>query len=141
MNPKTQLKGDLMEQQDDPGKLETWAIVEVMGHNRFAGFVQQVPMGGAAMIRIDVPAIPDHEEEYDEWSGTVSAGMKKKKRKVQGSPAFTKFLGVSSIFAITPCSKEVAITAVKQFRSAPVMILEMPARRMLSGPRGEEFDE
>lgn len=129
----------MTENKEEPGKLETWAIVEVMGHNRFAGYVQQVPMGGAAMIRIDVPEIPDHEEEYDEWAGSVCAGKEKKKRKVQGSPAFTKFLGVSSIFAITPCSKEAAIAAVNQFRSAPVTILEMPARRMIAGPSDDDM--
>lgn len=128
------------ETKEDPGKLETWAIVEVMGHGRFAGFVQQVPFGGAAMIRVDVPEILEHEEEYDAWEGSVCAGKEKKKRKVPGSAAFTKFLGVSSIFAITPCSKEVAIAAVKSFRSAPVTILEMPARRMISHNHDDDDD-
>jgi hypothetical protein len=126
-----------MEQKDDPGKLETYAIVEVMGHNRFAGYVQQVPFGGAAMIRIDVPEIPESEEEYSDYDD--DGKRVKKTRKVAGTPAFTKFLGVSSIFAITPCSKEVALAAVNSFRSAPVTILEMPARRMLSGPSEDEF--
>ncbi len=130
-----------MEQpKEDPGRLETWAIVEVMGHNRFAGYVQQVPMGGAAMIRVDVPEIPDGEEEYDIYEKTDSGAYRavKKTRPISGTPAFTKFLGVSSIFAITPCSKEVAIAAVRQFRSAPVTILDMPAARRQLGYGGDE---
>jgi hypothetical protein len=125
------------QQKEDPGKLETWAIVEVMGHNRFAGYVQQVPMGGAAMIRIDVPEIAEEEiEEVIGWAedDTAPNGRRTtqtRKRRVPGTPAFTKFLGVSSIFAITPCSKEVAIAAVKSFKSAPVTILHMPPPRQL----------
>ena len=67
-----------METDKDPGKLETWAIVEVMGHNRFAGFVQQVPMGGAAMIRVDVPEIPERVEEYSEHNYETGKSEKKK---------------------------------------------------------------
>jgi hypothetical protein len=125
--------------KEDPGKLETYAIVEVMGHNRFAGFVQQVPFGGAAMIRVDVPEVPERDEDYMDWGEDGKAV--KKTRKVAGTPAFTKFLGVSSIFAITPCSKEVALAAVNQFRSAPVTILEMPSRRLISGPRDDDRED
>lgn len=113
---------------EETGKLETFAIVEVMGHGKFAGFVQQVPMGGAAMIRVDVPEIPESEEEYNSWD-PVTGKMGTAKRKIPAMPAFTKFLGISSIFAITPCSEEVAMAAVKGFRSAPVSILSMPPLR------------
>lgn len=121
---------------EDQGKLETWAIVEVMGHSRFAGFVQQVPMGGAAMIRVDVPAIPESEEErphYDDEGKRSTI-----KVKVAGTPAFTKFLGVSSIFAITPCDEEAAREAVRQFRSAPVTILSLSPRRQLADQRDDD---
>lgn len=122
-----------MTDNKDSGKLETFAILEVMGHSKFAGFVQQVAMGGSAMIRIDVPEIPESEEEYTDWEyGADARGIPvKKKRKVPGQVAFTKFFGISSIFSITPCSEEVALAAVKQFRSAPVTVLQMPSSRPL----------
>ncbi len=109
------------------GQLETWAIVEVMGHSRYAGFVRQVPMGGAMMIRVDVPEIPESEVEMPRNYPSVDAP----KMKIPGTPAFTKFLGVSSIFAITPCTKEAAIAAVKAFRSAPMTIIDLPQRPAL----------
>ncbi len=130
-----------MSEEKDPGKLETWAIVEIMGHQRFAGFVQTVPMGGAAMIRIDVPEIPDDEEKYQEYESAGPDGRQMlvtKTRPRKGSPAFTKFFGVSSIFALTPCSQEVAIAAVRSFRAAPVTILTMPQRQALSYRESEE---
>jgi hypothetical protein len=121
------------------GTIETHAIVEVFGHQRYAGFVQSISLGGSAMIRIDVPEIPPCQrirEKYDyEARKTVN-----EEYHDPGSPAFTKFMGVGSIFSITPCSKEVAMEAVRQFKSAPVTVLEMPQPRQLPSPtRVENF--
>lgn len=62
---------------------ETWGIVEVMGHNRFAGFIQEQKLGGATLLRIDVPAS-------------------------DGRQTFSKLLGMHSIFAITPTTEATA---------------------------------
>ncbi len=37
---------------------DTWAVVEVMGHNTYAGRVTEQAIGGASFIRVDVPEIP-----------------------------------------------------------------------------------
>jgi len=113
------------------GQLETWAIVEVMGHNRYAGFARQVPMGGAAMIRVDVPEVPPYDVERSRYNYDTRK-EEPYTEKIPATPAFTKFLGVSSIFAITPCTKEAAMAAVKTFRSAPVTVIDLPTRRQLS---------
>ncbi len=127
----------MSESETDPGKLETWAIVEVMGHNRYAGFVQQVPFGGAAMIRVDVPEIAEYWVDMPDWEN----GGQPRRHLVPGTPAFTKFLGISSIFAITPCTQEAAMAAVRAFRSAPVTILDLPQRRALPQIDAEDADE
>ncbi len=36
-------------------KFETWAILEIMGHVKLAGFVTEQTIAGSAFIRIDVP--------------------------------------------------------------------------------------
>lgn len=77
-----------------------WAIVEVMGHNRFAGYVSQEIFAGLAFIRIDVP-------------------------ETESTKAFTKLVGPSSIFGITPCSEEVARRAVNAFRAAPHYLIDI----------------
>lgn len=41
---------------------EGWAIVELMGHRRLAGFVREVSMFGASMLRLDDDA--DSREVY-----------------------------------------------------------------------------
>lgn len=67
----------------DTKTFESWAIVEVMGHRQFAGFVTEQALGGASFVRVDVPEAND-------------------------LPAFTKLLGAGSIYAITPCTEETA---------------------------------
>ena len=81
-------------------KFESWAIVEVMGHKRLAGFVTEQALGGASFIRVDVPECGD----------------------VAG---FTQLLGASSIYAITPCTEEVARRACASFRARPVQYLDL----------------
>lgn len=79
---------------------EVWAVVEVMGHSRYAGRISQDTTLGAALIRVEVPA-------------------------VEGCPAFEKLLAPASIFAITPCSKDLAIEAAKRFQSRPFTLIEL----------------
>lgn len=35
---------------------ESWAVLELMGHRRLAGFVREVTIAGAGLLRIDVPS-------------------------------------------------------------------------------------
>lgn len=84
-----------------PTIFESWAIVEVMGHSRYAGKVTEQTVAGNGFIRIDVPAT----DEY---------------------PGFTKLLGTGSIFAITPCAEDVARKAAKQFLSPPMDAIHFP---------------
>jgi hypothetical protein len=39
------------EEQKDQGKIEFWAVVEMMGHQRMAGFVREVSLGGDVLLR------------------------------------------------------------------------------------------
>ena len=83
-------------------KFDSWAIVEVMGHSRYAGRVTEQAVGGCNFVRVDVPAFEDH-------------------------PAFTKLLGQSSIFAITPVTEDIARGMAKQYRNKPVSVFDLPS--------------
>lgn len=76
---------------------DSWCVVEIMGHDRYAGRVTEQTIGGCAFVRIDVP-------ESD------------------GQPAFTKLFGQGAIFSLTPVSEEIARAAVKRFHSTPVSV-------------------
>lgn len=82
-------------------KFETWAIVEIMGHTTFAGFVTEQTIGGQAFVRVDVP-------------------------EVEGRPAFTKLFGTGAIYCITPCGEETARAAAGAFKKQPMNMWELP---------------
>ncbi len=58
-----------------------WAIVEVMGHQKFAGMVHEQQVAGVGMLRIDVPAVPqegrcEQLEPYTKLIGVANRGLK-----------------------------------------------------------------
>lgn len=90
-------------------KFECWCVVEVFGHQTFAGYVSERTIGGAALIQVDVP-------EVDE-----------------AHPAFTKLFGSAAIYAITPTTEAHAREAAAQIRVRPVTLYILPEAK--SAPR------
>jgi hypothetical protein len=86
---------------DDAQTFEEWAIVEIMGHQRYAGRVTEQTIGGCSFVRVDVPAIDGHAE-------------------------FTKLFGQSSIFCISPCDQSLVRAVAEKLRSVPLSRYELP---------------
>lgn len=86
---------------ETPNKFETYAILEIMGHQKYAGLVTEQAVGGAAFVRVDVP-------------------------EIDGRPAFSKLFSGGSIFCITPVSQEVALATAKGLRQAPLNVWDLP---------------
>lgn len=104
-------------------KFEQWCILEIMGHQTYAGVVSEQVIGGASFVRIDVP-------------------------ECDGVPAFSKCFGASSIYCITPVTEEVARLRAKSLRQAPLSVYDLPADvrdRMrtpaLAGPVNHDQDD
>lgn len=95
-------------------EVDTWAVVEVMGHNTFAGKISEHVVGGTAFIRVDVPELPEKREP-----------LYQNEYVYPGIPAFTKLIGASSIYAITPCTEEVARKMAESRRSSPVHVVDV----------------
>lgn len=91
----------------DEGKdsFEGWAILELMGHRRLGGFVSEGRLGGAPMVRIDVP----------------------------GEPAATQLYNPKSVYCCTPTSEETARAVAATCRPAPVQRWELPAAPLRLG--------
>lgn len=83
-------------------RFEGWCIVEVFGHNVFAGYVSERTIGGAALIQVDVPQVDDQH------------------------PAFTKLFGAAAIYSITPTTEAHAREAAAQIRVRPVTLYILP---------------
>lgn len=84
---------------------EFWAIVEMMGHRKVAGYVTEVTMAGHGFLRIDVPG-----------------------EKSSDPPSATQFISPASgsIYAITPVSEAVARLVAKGHKPEPVTVWEVP---------------
>jgi hypothetical protein len=81
-------------------ELKCWAIVEVMGHNEYAGFITAETIAGAPMLRVDVPEV------------LATAAYQKR-------DAFTKFLAPSALYAISPCTEHTARLRAAALRKTP----------------------
>jgi len=97
---------------------EGWAIVEIMGHRRLAGFVREVEMYGGKLLRID------------SYEGTNEA------------PTMTQFYVVGSVYCLTPTTEETArraATAIEAPKPIALWELPKPVQGALTDGREELF--
>ena len=76
-------------------KFDLWCLVELFGHQRIAGRVTEQTIGGASMLRVDVPA-------------------------TEKQPAFTRLFNPSAIYAINPVDEETAMYYVNNLDNKPI---------------------
>jgi hypothetical protein len=119
---------------------EGWAIVEMMGHQREIGFVTTEAYGQAVMFRIDVPDLPEREyeltvPEYVDAADNVRrwapAGSKVKRA---AAPARSRLVAPGSLYAINPCTQEVARAALEQTTARPLILMEIAPGKELAAP-------
>ncbi|MEO8602657.1 MAG: acetyltransferase [bacterium] len=79
---------------------EGWAILELMGHRRLAGHLSEQVVGGASLIRIDVPHGPADAQT-------------------------TQFYSPAAVYCITPTTEEVARLVAAKCRLTPVHSYEL----------------
>jgi hypothetical protein len=102
---------------DTTEKFDQWALVEVMGHRRFAGRVTEQVVAGQGYVRVDVPPVGDRL-------------------------AFSKLIGPGSIYCITPVSEEVARRLAEQYHERPVDVYTPSVQHALPyHNHGEDDDE
>lgn len=113
-------------------KFDGWAIVDVLGHQRYVGYVTTEAYGQAVLFRIDVPALEERERvtKRPGYAGDryLPAGSTVKEGAVAG---YTKLIGAGSIYAITPCTKEAALEAVEHAQPRALMSVALPPERAI----------
>lgn len=115
-------------EQAEQSNFEGWAIVEIFGHQRYAGRVSTQVFGNACMFRVDVPELPAREEtaeraSYDNNGRRIPPGAIMQYGAVQG---YTKLFGVGAIYALTPCTEAFAIKALEQMQPRPLLAVDIP---------------
>lgn len=99
-------------------KFEQWCILDIMGHQRFAGWVTEETIAGAAFLRIDIPATGKQV-------------------------AFTKLFSPSSVYSITPTTEELATSMAASINNAPISVYDLPAEmkaKLLAAPQARMCD-
>lgn len=97
--------------QESNKSFEEWAVVDVMGHQRYVGHVTEQVIAGAGFVRVDVPA-------------------------ADGSIAFSKLIGTASIYAISPVSEEIARTMASRSHQTPISRYDIPV--LTSAPHDDD---
>lgn len=94
--------------------LDTWAIVEVMGHRKYAGRVTEHQIGGSSFVRAEVPV-------------------------TSSQPAFSKLFGIGSIYCITPIKQDLAMMVVENERVQPLSEYDLPEDWRLAMREGRKL--
>ena len=117
---QAQIESSVVNSTDEA--LDFWAFVEVMGHSKIAGRLTTRKLGVSVMLQVDVLK-PDGSE-----------------------PAYSKLYSPSSVFSITPVTREYCARWSKQAQAydfAPVPYIAEPPQRLAvtAAPESEPEDE
>ena len=110
---------------ETPTTFYGWAVVEIMGHQTFAGYVTQENHFGTSLLRIDVPEVPATTEMRNQHRQN-GYGYDKVEVLVPAVAAFTRYFGGSSLYGLTPCTEEVAQAAYKKLKKTPISVVYLP---------------
>jgi hypothetical protein len=117
--------GEMSEQ--DQATFDGWAILEIFGHQRYAGRVKTEAYGQSVFWRIDVPPLEPRERISTcyECIGNTSCppGTIVQEKAVQG---YSKLFGSGAIYCLTPCTQEAAMKAVEDMQARPLMAVKLP---------------
>lgn len=99
---------------------EGWAIVELMGHRRLAGFVTEQTLAGVGFLRLDIVGKQTKVDEDDGPDVALHGGFE---------GGVTQFYSPSAVYCITPTTQDIAVTLGRRSAPAPVSRYELePAR-------------
>lgn len=95
------------------GPFAMWAILELMGHRRLAGYVQEAQIAGASFIRLDIFQDSEKPDSYT-----------------------TQFYSPGSVYCLTPTTETVARQIANTNTYRPVQSWELqPALEASHHPR------
>lgn len=124
---------------------EGWAIVEMLGHQREIGYVTTQAFGQAVLFRVDTPELQEREfilprPEYVTVDGGRQWCVAGSKVKRSGSPARSRLVSPSALYALNPCTEEAAREALEHASPRPLILIEAPARAAIEAAIVEDFN-
>jgi hypothetical protein len=118
--------------ENEQSKFEGWAIVEMMGHQKEIGFVTTEAFGVAVLFRVDTPDMPETEFilRRPEYGSDGNGGERylpvgsKVQRPAQ--PGKSRLVSPAALYAINPCTEDVAKAAIMAGSTRRLILLELP---------------
>ena len=128
---------------DEHAKFEGWAVVEIMGHQRHAGYCQTQAFGSTVLLKVTAPEVPPFETVLTQREWINGEHAPAGSRVERSRPKAEVLVGMDSIYRITPCSEETALgslpfKAVVTYRPE---VLELPPAYVIVERYGEEGDD
>ncbi len=131
-----------MEQQNQSNEIKTWAIVEIMGHQQIAGFAQTVAFGGTIMLRVDAPDLAERTEKINKTFDYERGEYVSADQVHPAEEGFTQYIGMGSLYRLTPCTEETARKAAEKRRVQSAKLLNVtPLEPRKELPIGSPADE
>ncbi len=117
-----------------------WALVEIMGHNKLAGYVETVAYGSVVMFKVSAPEMAPVEQtlEKSQYIGyqTVHAGSIVRVSR----EAFETQVGASSVYRMTRCTEAQALSQIPQ-KIEVITMAETPKRLVAAGSADEDDED
>lgn len=91
-------------------KFEGYGLVEIMGHQRVAGFVTTEYFGNVAVFHVVMPEVAAEEVEIPTRQWIETEYLEAGSRVRISRPKVEQFVAASSLYRLTPCTQADAVT-------------------------------
>lgn len=125
-----------------------WAHVEILGRRSYYGRVTVESLGGTALLRVDVPALPEitvRERGCHHCEGEESEAARYGLANVTYPPKAgeTHLVGIDSIYEITPMPEEVlmAVYGKQASRGEATSRVRITEAKQIAAAEEEEEEE
>lgn len=121
---------------DQQSTFSGWALIELFGHQREAGYVTTQYFGDKAMFQVDVPEIEEREETITspKWTEDrlLPVGSVISRASIPGR---TRLVNPGAVYALNPATEEAVRAAVSASERREIKVISVPeeAQRVLAG--------
>ena len=123
-------------------KFEGWALIELFGHQKEAGYVTTQYFGDKAMFQVDVPEIAAREETLTrpQWGETqlYPAGSVIEKQAIEGR---TRLINPGAVYAMNPATEQAVRSAIASSERREIKVISLPEGKQLVATLPGEDDE
>lgn len=121
-------------------RYEGWALIELFGHQREAGYVTTQYFGSAAMFQVDVPELAEREyaltkPQYIDGGGFCAAGTVVRR---EARSARTRLVSPGAVYALNPCDEQAAMAVIEELHPRSMAVVSLPDAKQIEPTASRE---